>query len=107
MSTVFQVEGNTASNGSGLTGVYCNKRGTSSPHDVGYPSPPSSFSSVESGDDDNDATLQPTVVVDEWMEFWDYAGGASFRAFVAQDGDERTLFAFIDAGLLNRDLKKA
>jgi hypothetical protein len=39
---------------------------------------------------------------------WDYAGGASFRAFVADDGEEKSLFVFFDIeGVLGRDLKKA
>lgn len=43
-----------------------------------------------------------------WMELWDYAGGASFRAFIADDGEEKSLFVFFDIqGILGRDLKKA
>lgn len=43
-----------------------------------------------------------------WMEVWDYAGGASFRAFIADDGEEKSLFVFFDIeGVLGRDLKKA
>lgn len=46
--------------------------------------------------------------VDAWMEVWDYAGGASFRAFVASDGKEKSLFVFFDIeGVLGRDLKRA
>jgi predicted neutral ceramidase superfamily lipid hydrolase len=45
--------------------------------------------------------------VTNWMEIWDYAGGNSFRAFVAEDMDERNLFVFFDANNLGRDLKKA
>ncbi|KAH7325923.1 ornithine decarboxylase antizyme-domain-containing protein [Stachybotrys elegans] len=42
-----------------------------------------------------------------WLEVWDYAGGASFRAFVAGNGEEKTLFVFFDAeGVVGRDLKK-
>lgn len=44
-----------------------------------------------------------------WMEIWDYQGGASFLAFVAQDftTGEKSLFAFFDAGVVGHDLKKA
>lgn len=43
-----------------------------------------------------------------WMEVWDYAGGASFRAFVANNGEETSLFVFFEIeGVLGRDLKKA
>lgn len=42
-----------------------------------------------------------------WLEFYDFAGGASFRAFVADQEEEKSLFVFFDAGLVGRDLKKA
>ncbi|KOS21597.1 Ornithine decarboxylase antizyme [Escovopsis weberi] len=46
--------------------------------------------------------------IDAWMEVWDYAGGASFRAFQVSDGREKSLFIFFDAeGVMGRDLKKA
>lgn len=97
MKSVFQGEWNTAGNGSYLTGV------NNSNYD--YPSPPSSFSS---SDMDIDIATKPgSAHVNGWMEFWDYAGGASFRAFVTEDGDEKSLFAFFDSGLVGRDLKQA
>lgn len=42
-----------------------------------------------------------------WMEFWDYVGGASFRAFIVDDGEDRALFAFFDDVVLDRELKQA
>ncbi|KAK5992370.1 hypothetical protein PT974_05774 [Cladobotryum mycophilum] len=46
--------------------------------------------------------------IDAWMEVWDYAGGASFRAFVADNGTEKSLFIFFDfEGVMGRDLKRA
>ncbi|KAK3326697.1 ornithine decarboxylase antizyme-domain-containing protein [Apodospora peruviana] len=50
--------------------------------------------------------------VSNWLEIWDYAGGSSFRAFVAEDtrtGEEgdKSLFVFFDAHVLSRDLKQA
>ncbi|OTA80774.1 hypothetical protein M434DRAFT_86090 [Hypoxylon sp. CO27-5] len=96
MKAVFQGEWNMVGNGSCLTGV--NNYALTPPDD--YPTPPrSSF---------NDKIVtKPGVYVNGWMEFWDYAGGASFRAFVAEDGDEKSLFAFFDNGLVGRDLKHA
>ncbi|KAI0881749.1 ornithine decarboxylase antizyme-domain-containing protein [Annulohypoxylon maeteangense] len=94
MKSVFQVEWNMAGNGSCLTGV--NNYALTPPDD--YPSPQSSFSDIDT---------KTGVNVNGWMEFWDYAGGASFRAFVAEDGDEKSLFAFFDDGLVGRDLKQA
>lgn len=102
MKTVFQGERNMASNGSGLTGVY--NSALTPPDD--YPTPPSSFSSSFG----SDAFAASPVVVRGWMEFWDYAGRTSFRAFVAEeDNGEKSLFAFFDNGLVNdgRDLKQA
>lgn len=50
----------------------------------------------------------PGVEIDAWAEFWDYVGGASFRAFITRDGLERSMFVFFDPeGIMNRDLKKA
>ncbi|KAG6024785.1 hypothetical protein E4U19_003523 [Claviceps sp. Clav32 group G5] len=47
------------------------------------------------------------IEVDSWLEVWDYAGGASFRAFVTRQEQERSLFVFFDIeGALGRDLKK-
>lgn len=81
-------------NGSGLSGAY-----------LQTPPPDDPFS---------DAFQQSVDIkshgfeIDAWMEVWDYAGGASFRAFVANDGQEKSLFVFFDIeGSLGRDLKKA
>ncbi|KAI1105110.1 ornithine decarboxylase antizyme-domain-containing protein [Jackrogersella minutella] len=95
MKSVFQVEWNMASNGSCLTGV--NNYSLTPPPDD-YPMPQSTMSDID---------IKPAVNVNGWMEFWDYAGGASFRAFVVEDGDEKSLFAFFDNGLVGRDLKQA
>ncbi|KAI1501467.1 ornithine decarboxylase antizyme-domain-containing protein [Biscogniauxia marginata] len=93
MRSVFPGEGDMASNGSCLTGV---QRALTPPDD--YPTPPSSFSRPHS---------TSAVSIKGWMEFWDYVGGTSFRAFVAQEGDEKSLFAFFDSGLVGCDLKQA
>ncbi|KAH6838358.1 ornithine decarboxylase antizyme-domain-containing protein [Chaetomium sp. MPI-CAGE-AT-0009] len=44
-----------------------------------------------------------------WLEIWDYAGGSSFRGFVAEDASRETksLFVFFDAHSITRDLKQA
>lgn len=43
-----------------------------------------------------------------WLEIWDYAGGNSFRAFLAEDRARvKTLFVFFDANVIGRDLKQA
>ncbi|EMR66320.1 putative ornithine decarboxylase antizyme protein [Eutypa lata UCREL1] len=114
MKTVFQGEWDMAGSGSVLTGV----NGTLTPPDD-YPTPPSSVSSSSSSSNNNNNNYNnyyrdniraaAPVNVDGWMEFWDYAGRTSFRAFVADDVKEKSLFAFFDSGLLNdrRDLKQA
>jgi len=45
--------------------------------------------------------------ISSWVELWDYAGGCSFRGFVAGTGDERCLFTFFDPSVVTRDLKQA
>lgn len=102
MKAVFQGERDMAGNVSGLTGVHSSVL-TPPPDD--YPTPPSSFSSTYSG-----RYVLPPVSAVGWMEFWDYAGGTSFRAFVAEeDNGDKSLFAFFDNSLVNdgRDLKQA
>ncbi|KAL2169528.1 hypothetical protein VTG60DRAFT_5921 [Thermothelomyces hinnuleus] len=44
-----------------------------------------------------------------WLEIWDYAGGSSFRGFVACDArrETRSLFVFFDAHSITHDLKQA
>jgi hypothetical protein len=44
-----------------------------------------------------------------WLEIWDYAGGSSFRGFVAEDASRanKSLFVFFDAHSITRDLKQA
>ncbi|KAK6851143.1 ornithine decarboxylase antizyme [Apiospora arundinis] len=99
MKTVFQVEGNMAGNGSVLTGV---QTPPTPPDD--YFTPPSSYSSSVG----SHMMMKDGVAgLCGWMEFWDYVGGASFRAFLADDREERSLFAFFDSGLIGRDLKQA
>ena len=99
MKTVFQVEGNTAGNGSVLTGV---QTPPTPPDD--YFTPPSSYSSSIGS---HMMTKDGAAGLCGWMEFWDYVGGASFRAFLADNGEEKSLFAFFDSGLIGRDLKQA
>ncbi|SPQ20806.1 4941fb3c-8cb1-4cb4-b2de-a474e312d291 [Thermothielavioides terrestris] len=44
-----------------------------------------------------------------WLEIWDYAGGSSFRGFVADDSSRGTksMFVFFDAHSITRDLRQA
>ncbi|KAK3307788.1 ornithine decarboxylase antizyme-domain-containing protein [Chaetomium strumarium] len=44
-----------------------------------------------------------------WLEIWDYAGGSSFRGFVAEDASRgvTSLFVFFDAHSITRDMKQA
>jgi len=44
--------------------------------------------------------------VNSWLEVWDYAGGCSFRGYVAGTGTEKCLFAFFDSSIVGRDLKQ-
>ncbi|KAI0102773.1 ornithine decarboxylase antizyme-domain-containing protein [Nemania sp. FL0031] len=97
MRAVFQGERNAVGSGSCLTGV----NGVLTPPDDNHgPLTPPPEPSYHRG-------LCPAADVKAWMEFWDYAGGASFRAFVAEKGNEKSLFAFFDSGLVGQDLKQA
>lgn len=81
-------------NGSGLSGAYLQ-------------TPPSESRLSDAFQQSMDIKSQG-FEVDAWMEVWDYAGGASFRAFVANNGQEKSLFVFFDIeGVMGRDLKKA
>ncbi|KAI5867119.1 ornithine decarboxylase antizyme-domain-containing protein [Durotheca rogersii] len=94
MKAVFQVEWNTPNNGSLLAGVNC----ALTPPDDYTKTSELSFSGN---------TIDASVRANGWMEFWDYAGGASFRAFTAEGDGQKSLFAFFDSGLVGRDLKQA
>lgn len=97
MKTVFHGERNLSMNGSSLSGAYLQ---TPPPDDQNQ------FGSVSP---DNKADLTANgFEADAWMEVWDYVGGASFRAFLANNGKEKSLFIFFDLeGVMGRDLKKA
>jgi hypothetical protein len=43
--------------------------------------------------------------VGSWLEIWDYAGGCSFRGFVAGTGPEKSLFVFFTSDVVGHDLK--
>lgn len=53
----------------------------------------------------NDTMDTAEMLVHQWVEMFDYAGGARFRGFVASDGEETTLFVFFDEGVSGNDLK--
>jgi len=115
MKTVFYGDKSTARHGSGLTGVYYNSSGGGGGGAGGHGqlgTPP---------DDDFDllgdsqmvdmsrgrGRAAPASEVAAWLEIWDYAGGASFRGFLADNAGEKSLFAFFDAGIVGHDLKQA
>lgn len=41
----------------------------------------------------------------DWLEVYDYAGGARFRGFIEDGGHSRSMFAFFDKSVLGNDLK--
>ncbi|TQS32997.1 hypothetical protein Golomagni_06674 [Golovinomyces magnicellulatus] len=94
MKTVFQGERNLSMNGSGLTGAF-----------LPTPPPDNPFSDAfQQGAPRRGRGFE----ADAWMEVWDFVGGASFRAFVAANGKEKSLFVFLDLEcVMSRDLKKA
>ncbi|KAK8152491.1 ornithine decarboxylase antizyme-domain-containing protein [Phyllosticta citrichinensis] len=70
---------------------------------IGLPSPPDA-PDVKGFDA---AHLCCGSAIEQWIEVWDYAGGARFRGFVADNsgGDEKDMFVFFDAAAAVRDLK--
>jgi hypothetical protein len=44
--------------------------------------------------------------IDAWLEIWDYSGACSFRGFVGGSRDQKSLFAFFDLTVIERDLKQ-
>ncbi|KAH8879319.1 hypothetical protein GQ53DRAFT_756124 [Thozetella sp. PMI_491] len=115
LRAMFLVERNTAAHGSGLTGVYDNNLGYGS-NGMGASGAPTSVVSAHgqlTPPDDfpiADKTLMGApggVGIGAWLEIWDYAGGASFRAFVSEDIEDKTLFVFFDNTIVGQDLKPA
>lgn len=49
--------------------------------------------------------MQSEHRVRRWIEVWDYTSDAIFRGFVADIGGERTLFVFLEDGVLGHGLK--
>jgi hypothetical protein len=99
MKAVFLGERNPPMHGSGLSAAY----------QMQTPPPDDQFLAHSQGRGADVKTPGTRgFEIDAWLEVWDYAGGASFRAFVANDGEEKTLFVFFDVeGVLGRDLKRA
>lgn len=44
-------------------------------------------------------------MIRDYVEVWDYAGGARFRGFVAEKEDMRAMFVFFDREVVGMDLK--
>lgn len=122
MRAVFCGEANTVGNGSGLVGAYSLP---TPPDDDGYYHPHHHY------DDDNnnhqrlrdrggwsrgagagaggayhDVEGGGWVSVSAWAEIWDYVGGTSYRAFVAERDGEKSLFVFYDRGVIDAELKQ-
>ncbi len=118
MAAVVHGERDTAEHGSGLTGVYNNDNNNNNFNNfnnyggggngqLGTPPDDSSFPGNAWAEGASAAEPGAGAAVSAWLEIWDYAGGASFRGFVAADGGDKSLFAFFDAGIVGRDVKQA
>ena len=85
----------TANAGGGGVEIPQRQQHTILKHDMPTPSP------------SPDERRYPNVngLVREYVEVWDYAGGARFRGFVAEKDDERALFVFFDNEVIGKDLK--
>ncbi|GJC98225.1 ornithine decarboxylase antizyme [Colletotrichum higginsianum] len=117
MRAVFRGETDTGSHGSGLhQGVYNNNNHNGStnatmlqtpPPDDDLAVQPHSFGGRRGAADGHPMASSAPAPATAWLEVWDFAGGASFRAFVADDGTEKSLFALFDRNVIGRDLKPA
>ncbi|KZL70070.1 ornithine decarboxylase antizyme [Colletotrichum tofieldiae] len=117
MRAVFRGETDTGPRGSGLhQGVYNNNNNNGStnatmlqtpPPDEDLAVQPHSFGGRCGVADGNPMASSAPAPATAWLEVWDFAGGASFRAFVADDGTEKSLFALFDRNVIGRDLKPA
>lgn len=96
LRAVFLGEGNTAQNGSLVMGTNNNNNHI---HRNGAPSK----RERERQSIGQSSGRQP--VVDDWLEVWDYQGGASFRGFITINSDERDMFVFLDQSAVVQDLK--
>jgi len=113
MKAVFYGDKNSATRGSGLTGVHHNNNSSSGGAIGGgstngqLSTPPEDFAFLdEARIADRPSGGGLGVDMAAWMEIWDYVGGTSFRGFLVEDGGEKSLFAFFDAGVVGRDLKQ-
>ncbi|KAM9874008.1 hypothetical protein VDGE_00022 [Verticillium dahliae] len=111
MSAVFQGERNADAKASGLMGVHALLPTPPNDNpDASYFGGRDGFAAAKTQHGvqrhDDDLAGSGTVVT-AWLEIWDFAGGASFRAFVGDDGLERSLFVFFDGNVVGVDLKKA
>ncbi|CRK26815.1 hypothetical protein BN1708_000624 [Verticillium longisporum] len=110
MSAVFQGERNADAKASGLMGVHALLPTPPNDPDASYFGGRDGFAAAKAQHGvqrhDDDLAGSGTVVT-AWLEIWDFAGGASFRAFVGDDGLERSLFVFFDGNVVGVDLKKA
>ncbi|KAG7119458.1 hypothetical protein HYQ45_015027 [Verticillium longisporum] len=110
MSAVFQGERNADPKASGLMGVHALLPTPPNDNpDASYFGGRDGFAAAQAqhGVQRHDDVAGSGTVVTAWLEIWDFAGGASFRAFVGDDGLERSLFVFFDGNVVGVDLKKA
>ncbi|KAL9944252.1 hypothetical protein ACHAQF_008687 [Verticillium nonalfalfae] len=110
MSAVFQGERNADPKASGLMGVHALLPTPPNDNpDASYFGGRDGFAAAKAqlGVQRHDDVAASGTVVTAWLEIWDFAGGASFRAFVGDDGLERSLFVFFDGNVVGVDLKKA
>lgn len=128
---MFLGERNAAPHASGLASVYYNNNNNNHNHNRNYYNHDRSHSSIDTvgraarphqqltpPDDypitgetmmDHRQAVDGAGAVLGWMEIWDYAGGSSFRGFVAEDTrrNTTTMFVFFDAHTITRDLRQA
>lgn len=103
MSAVFRGERSTGPDASGLSGAYAIQTPPSDNDSVIHVQQQHHHHYGAAPIHDSDEVAS----VSAWLEIWDFAGGASFRAFAADDGQQKSLFVFFDGNVVGIDLKKA
>ncbi|KAK4221513.1 ornithine decarboxylase antizyme [Podospora fimiseda] len=125
LRAMFLGERNGASQHSTLTSVYYNQHhninvnNTNNNNHYGQLTPPDDFpiaqmASAAAANRGNGGFGSDFIggPIQAYLEIWDYVGGSSFRAFVAEDAaagpdENKSLFVFFDRHGMSRDLKQA
>ena len=113
LKTVFLVEKDTGLENSLMMDLRNNNTSSTNGAGTNYkpiPQPPQHHTTFQHGQPtpspspDGRSYPKHGDLIKEYVEVWDYAGGARFRGFVAEK-NERAMFIFFDKEVIGMDLK--